>query len=89
MAQVEDGVREVFPGDAEVGEERLGQVIDDVSVGDKWAIILVEMARKFEKRETGCSVEGKWVLVRKDGFVAEKEGENGRNWASSFWACRG
>ncbi|PON46881.1 hypothetical protein TorRG33x02_324720 [Trema orientale] len=32
------------------------------------------MARKFEKRETGCSVERKWVLVRRDGFVAEKEG---------------
>ncbi|PON85713.1 hypothetical protein TorRG33x02_185690 [Trema orientale] len=36
-----------------------------------------------------ASVEGKWVLVRIDGFVAEKEWENGRNWAFSFWACQG
>ncbi|PON86020.1 hypothetical protein TorRG33x02_182250 [Trema orientale] len=32
------------------------------------------MASKFEKRETGCRVEGKWVLVRRDGFMAQREG---------------
>ncbi|PON51548.1 hypothetical protein TorRG33x02_311020 [Trema orientale] len=29
----------------------------------KMVQILVERARKFEKRESGCRVEGQWVLV--------------------------
>ncbi|PON93210.1 hypothetical protein TorRG33x02_111160 [Trema orientale] len=41
---------------------------------------------ELEKR-VSAKLEGKWVLVRRDGFVAERE--RGRKWASSFWACRG
>ncbi|PON46882.1 hypothetical protein TorRG33x02_324730 [Trema orientale] len=50
MAEVEDGVREVFPGDAGVGEERLGQVIDDVSVRDEWAIVSNGALNQLELR---------------------------------------
>ncbi|PON86019.1 hypothetical protein TorRG33x02_182240 [Trema orientale] len=50
MAQVEDGVREVFLGDVEVGEEGLNQVIDDVSVRDEWAIVSNGVLNQLELR---------------------------------------